>query len=30
LYRIMYGDLDVERALTFLMEYPLNYDVDYL
>lgn len=30
LYRVMYGDMNAQQALGYLMEYPLNYDVDYL
>lgn len=30
LYRIMYGDMNAKQALQYLMEYPLNHDVDYL
>jgi glycerol-3-phosphate dehydrogenase (NAD(P)+) len=30
LFRIMYGDMDIKQALQYLMEYPLNHDVDYL
>lgn len=30
LFKVMYEDWDVKKALGYLMEYPLNHDVDYL
>ena len=30
LYRVLFEGLTVEEALTFLMKYPFNVDVDFL
>lgn len=30
LYRVLFGDLEIEEALQFLMKYPFNVDVDFV
>jgi glycerol-3-phosphate dehydrogenase (NAD(P)+) len=30
LYKVLFEDLTVEQALTYLMRYPLNVDIDFL